>query len=93
MNLYSQLIQAGELVLDGSRFPAIWLRDNCPCPQCTDPGSGQRLTDVLDIHNDVSVVSAAPLDDSVLVTGGGPRCYPDPDGLGSTLEVLRCSKN
>jgi gamma-butyrobetaine dioxygenase len=69
VNLYSQLVESGELVLAGSRFPAVWLRDNCPCPCCTDPGSGQRLVDVLDIPNGVTVSAARPLDDSaVLVT-------------------------
>jgi gamma-butyrobetaine dioxygenase len=80
VNLYSQLVQDDELILEGSRFPAVWLRDNCPCHQCTDPGSGQRLTDILDIHNDVSVVSASLLDDSVLVTYG-------PDGHQSQFSL------
>jgi gamma-butyrobetaine dioxygenase len=31
------------------RFPAMWLRDNCPCPECRDPGTGQRLLTLLAI--------------------------------------------
>ncbi len=34
-----------ELTASGRRlrFPAVWLRDNCPCTECQDPGSGQKL--------------------------------------------------
>jgi gamma-butyrobetaine dioxygenase len=30
-------------------MPAVWLRDNCPCPLCRDPVSGQRLLHITDI--------------------------------------------
>jgi Gamma-butyrobetaine hydroxylase-like, N-terminal len=66
-----------ELEADGYalRFPAVWLRDNCPCPECLDPGTGQKLTDI-------TAFSA---------TGGRhlQGCYADLDGLASTLAVLR----
>lgn len=26
-----------------SRYPMIWLRDNCQCPECLHPETGQRL--------------------------------------------------
>ena len=32
-----------------SRFPFIWLRDNCRCAKCRDPRNGQRLFDTLDL--------------------------------------------
>jgi hypothetical protein len=40
--LNSQDGPALELVIDGDmlRFPVVWLRDNCPCPDCLDPVSG-----------------------------------------------------
>ena len=39
-----------ELILDdGARYPAIWLRDNCPCPDCAVPGSGQKLFGITDL--------------------------------------------
>ena len=40
-----------ELVVGGRpiRFPAVWLRDNCPCPDCLAPGTGQKLKDITDI--------------------------------------------
>ena len=43
-----------ELILDvilddGARYPAIWLRDNCPCAGCAVPGSGQKLFGITDL--------------------------------------------
>jgi gamma-butyrobetaine dioxygenase len=38
-----------DLVLDGARYPAIWLRDNCPCAECALPGSGQKLFGIMDL--------------------------------------------
>ena len=32
-------------------FPAIWLRHNCPCPECRDPVTGQRLLEIISIPN------------------------------------------
>lgn len=50
-----------ELVAGGRalRYPAVWLRDNCPCAGCADPRSGQKLHDVTDIPPDVAVTSVA----------------------------------
>jgi gamma-butyrobetaine dioxygenase len=44
---------------DGHRstFHAVWLRDNCPCPDCRHP-SGQRLLDSVGIPDGVDVASA-----------------------------------
>ncbi len=39
------------------RFPAVWLRDNCPCAQCLDPGTGQKLHDITDIPEDLTVAA------------------------------------
>ena len=39
-----------ELILgDEARYPAIWLRDNCPCADCAVPGSGQKLFGITDL--------------------------------------------
>ena len=93
-----------ELTAGGRRlrFPAMWLRDNCPCPQCQDPGSGQKLKDITDMPNDVGVAASArrrvhPGDvhpglchdrrlDRARHLQG---CYADLDGLASTLAVLK----
>ena len=59
-----------ELTAGGRRlrFPAVWLRDNCPCAACQDPCSGQKLTDITDIPNDLGVAASADAGESVLVT-------------------------
>ncbi|MHB8505015.1 MAG: gamma-butyrobetaine hydroxylase-like domain-containing protein, partial [Acidimicrobiales bacterium] len=35
--------------------PAIWLRDNCPCPECRDPRSGQKLVRLVDLPEGLAV--------------------------------------
>jgi gamma-butyrobetaine dioxygenase len=40
------------------RFPAAWLRDNCPCAECLDPATGQKLKSVLDIPPNCAVAMA-----------------------------------
>lgn len=35
----------GFLTIDGRRFHTIWLRDNCPCAECRDPSSFQKIFD------------------------------------------------
>ena len=59
-----------ELTAGGRRlrFPAVWLRDNCPCPECQDPGSGQKLKDITEIPNDLGVAASENAGESVLVT-------------------------
>ena len=42
-------VDGGDLALDDARYPALWLRDNCPCPACALPGSGQKLFGVTDL--------------------------------------------
>ena len=37
------------IIDDGARYPAIWLRDNCPCADCAVPGSGQKLFGITDL--------------------------------------------
>jgi gamma-butyrobetaine dioxygenase len=72
--MYSQLCRCddGELELAVGprmhRFPAVWLRDNCPCPQCLDPGSGQKLHDITGIPEDLTVAAAVEEAESVAVT-------------------------
>ena len=35
------------------RFPYFWLRENCPCPQCTHPDAWERIVDFMAIPLDV----------------------------------------
>jgi gamma-butyrobetaine dioxygenase len=39
-------------------LPAIWLRANCPCSQCRDPVTEERLISITDLPADVSVTRA-----------------------------------
>ncbi|CAH1250468.1 BBOX1 [Branchiostoma lanceolatum] len=39
-----------------SRFPYVWLRDNCQCPQCFNPDSRSRLVLMSDLDVNVSPV-------------------------------------
>ena len=34
------------VTVEGKRFHYIWLRDNCPCPQCREPKSWQKIFDI-----------------------------------------------
>jgi gamma-butyrobetaine dioxygenase len=59
-----------ELTVDGRdlRFPAVWLRDNCPCSECVVPGTGQKLRDITEIPNGLGITLAQHAPDSVAVT-------------------------
>jgi gamma-butyrobetaine dioxygenase len=60
------------------RFPAVWLRDNCPCAECLDPGSGQKLKDITEVPAGLAVSAAEDTGESVVVTYA-------PDGHQSTF--------
>jgi gamma-butyrobetaine dioxygenase len=60
------------------RFPAVWLRDNCPCAECLDPGSGQKLKDITELPAGLAVSAAEDMGESVVVTYA-------PDGHRSTF--------
>jgi gamma-butyrobetaine dioxygenase len=51
-------IEQGGITLGGSRFHALWLRDNCPCPECRHE-SGQRLLDTRSIPDGLEVVGVS----------------------------------
>ena len=59
-----------ELEADGCmlRFPAVWLRDNCPCADCLDPGSGQKLTDITELPAGLAVGATEDRGESVVLT-------------------------
>ena len=56
-------------------LPAVWLRANCPCADCQDPGSGQRLAAITGLPADVTVARVLASDAAVEVIFG-------PDGHG-----------
>ncbi|HTJ69695.1 MAG TPA: TauD/TfdA family dioxygenase [Actinospica sp.] len=54
-------------MLEISDYPAVWLRDNCPCPECAIPGSGQKLfgiTDLPPIH-EIQIKSLEQTNDNI----------------------------
>ena len=61
-----------ELVIewqDGrrSRLAAIWLRDHCQMAECRDPQSGQRLLNITDIPEAISIKSVTQKDDKLII--------------------------
>jgi len=54
-------------------MPAVWLRANCPCGTCRDPGSGQRLVTITGLPAGVTVAG-------VRVSGAGVEVVFGPDG-------------
>ena len=64
-------------------LPAIWLRGNCPCADCVDPGSGQRLVGVADLPADAVVASVTTSGDvvEVIFAPDGHRAAFDPAWL------------
>ncbi len=50
------------------RFPAVWLRDNCPCAECVAHGTGQKLKDITDIPNELAITDTEEAGESVAVT-------------------------
>ena len=57
--------------MDIATWPAIWLRDNCPCPDCRVPGSGQKLFQITDLPEDL-VVTAVEEDAATVTVTFGP---------------------
>jgi gamma-butyrobetaine dioxygenase len=55
---------------DISRLPAALLRDNCPCADCRDTVSGQRLIAITDLPPQVSVTETALEPDGLHITFG-----------------------
>jgi len=54
-----------------STFPAIWLRDNCPCALCRDPGNGQRLYDTATLPDAPRPSALRAAGDALTVTWDG----------------------
>ncbi|MGO8887756.1 MAG: TauD/TfdA family dioxygenase [Streptosporangiaceae bacterium] len=51
-------------------LPAVWLRDQCRCPGCRDPHSGQRLTSITDQPEHVWIAAVSTSEGSVTVAFG-----------------------
>ena len=72
-------------------MPAIWLRDNCPCPLCRDPVSGQRLLHITDIPADIAIAEVVPSAGTVSVVfhPDGHRAVFDRDWLARHGDLAR----
>jgi phosphonate degradation associated HDIG domain protein len=59
-----------ELTIDGRllRLPAVWLRDNCLCPDCVVPGTTQKIRDITDMPNGVAITRTGHAGDTVTMT-------------------------
>ncbi len=57
----ANLVEAGEI----SRFPFVWLRDNCTCPSCFHAKSSSRLTSFSGLDLDDTIVAAEQVTASV----------------------------
>src|SRR3989440_6435855 len=64
----------------GGAFHPLWLRDNCPCPECRH-GSGQRLLDTRSLPDDLEVVA---VDGTNVTFSDGHTSTFDPALLAST---------
>src|SRR5256714_9215428 len=64
----------------GGTFHPLWLRDNCPCPECRH-GSGQRLLDTRSLPDDLEVVA---VDGTNVTFAAGHTSTFDPALLAST---------
>lgn len=49
-------------------FPAIWLRDNCPCPACRAAGNDQKLFQVTDLAPELAISAVGESGDTVTLT-------------------------
>src|SRR5207302_7419398 len=49
-------MESKTATIEGARFHALWLRDNCPCNECRHE-SGQRLLDTRSLPDDLAIVA------------------------------------
>jgi gamma-butyrobetaine dioxygenase len=54
-------------------LPAIWLRDNCSCPECRDPDTGERLTSISDFPASVFVAAVRQAGQRIEIEFGPDR--------------------
>lgn len=54
-----------SLTFESTRFPALWLRDQCPGDR--DPGTGQRVIDITDLPERPQILNVACQGDSVTI--------------------------
>lgn len=50
-----------------SEYHHLWLRDNCPCPQCVTPLTREQVFEICDVPEDIKPCSVTISEDSRLV--------------------------
>jgi gamma-butyrobetaine dioxygenase len=60
-------IELGADGAPGRRLIPLWLRENCPCPECAHPAGGQRIVDVSQLPDDLRPAAAAVEGDELAV--------------------------
>lgn len=50
-----------------SHYHFLWLRDNCPCPQCIHPGTREQIFEIIDVPEDLRAETAELNGDELLV--------------------------
>jgi gamma-butyrobetaine dioxygenase len=95
-------VRDGRLELrwaDGHRsvFHGVWLRDNCPCPDCRHPATGQRLLETATLPDDLRLGGGHAGPEGVHVAWGDghaavfdpgwlrAHCYCDADRAGGRV--------
>jgi gamma-butyrobetaine dioxygenase len=58
-----------------TRFPYLWLRDNCACERCRDPRNGQRLFDALDLPAEPRPAQALLTQGEVAIRWAAPDAH------------------
>ncbi|MGW4609503.1 2-trimethylaminoethylphosphonate dioxygenase [Streptomyces sp. NPDC004532] len=71
-------------------LPAMWLRDNCPCAECRDPRSGQKLFQITALPTGLRVGSAGAAAGTVEVA---VEVVWEPDGHRSVYPVAWLAAN
>ncbi|MFJ2865272.1 phosphonate degradation HD-domain oxygenase [Kitasatospora sp. NPDC087314] len=45
-----------------TELPPYWLRDNCPCAECRDPRNGQKLFQINDLEEGLTISASTEID-------------------------------
>ncbi|KAI9472216.1 MAG: hypothetical protein EXX96DRAFT_349270 [Benjaminiella poitrasii] len=57
---------------DTASYSYLWLRDNCPCPQCLHPSSRQKLHSSADVPLDIKPIQVKPVGEGFEITWNQP---------------------
>ncbi|RMZ92131.1 hypothetical protein DV736_g601, partial [Chaetothyriales sp. CBS 134916] len=54
------------------RYPSFWLRDHCPCSECSHPDTKQRQLDTFTLDPSVKAINTTTSDSGVKIAWSGP---------------------